>query len=155
HGKAIGQNGFKLSLYGFDPEQDYAAIVHEGHGRRVSPAAPDDSLLLLKATGKMAHGGGGRFTVDSDAYRLLRRWRGQGMPWGRADAPRDVKLEIAPSERVLPGKGQQQLRVLVRYSDASTRDVTRLARYDSQLPEVLSVSTEGLVETTGQPGEGS
>src|SRR5262249_15069479 len=60
HGKAIGQNGFKLSLYGFDPEQDYAAIVHEGHGRRVSPAAPDDSLLLLKATGKMAHGGGVR-----------------------------------------------------------------------------------------------
>src|SRR5439155_19591004 len=63
HGKAIGQNGFKLSLYGFDPAQDYAAIVDEGHGRRVSPAAPDDSLLLLKATGKLAHGGGVRFGV--------------------------------------------------------------------------------------------
>src|SRR5262245_57769339 len=90
HGKAIGQNGFKLSLYGFDPEQDYAAIVHEGHGRRVAPAAPEDSLLLLKATGKIAHGGGVRFGVDSEAYRLLGRWPGQGLPWGPADAPRDV-----------------------------------------------------------------
>lgn len=155
HGKAIGQNGFKLSLYGFDPEQDYAAIVHEGHGRRVSPAAPDDSLLLLKATGKIAHGGGVRFVVDSEAYRLLRRWLEQGLPWGRADAPRDVKLEVSPGEHVLQGKARQQLRVIVHYSDGSKREVTHWARYDSQLPEVLTVTAEGQVETTGRPGEGS
>src|SRR5207248_2313678 len=58
HGKAIGQNGFKLSLFGFDPAFDYAALVHEGRGRRISAAAPEDSLLLLKAAGGMAHGGG-------------------------------------------------------------------------------------------------
>lgn len=155
HGKAIGQNGFKLSLYGFDPDQDYAAIAHEGHGRRVSPAAPDDSLLLLKATGKIAHGGGTRFAVDSEAHRLIRRWLEQGLPWGRADAPRDVKLEISPGEQVLQGKAKQQLRVVVHYSDGSTRDVTYSARYDSQMPEVLAVTAEGLVETTGRSGEGS
>ena len=155
HGKAIGQNGFKLSLYGFDPAQDYAAIVDEGHGRRVSPAAPDDSLLLLKATAKIAHGGGVRFAVDSDAYRLIRLWLGQGLPWGRPDAPRDIKLKVSPGERVLQGKGKQQLSVIVHYSDGSKRDVTQWARYDSQLPEVLTVSAEGLVETTGRPGEGS
>src|SRR4051794_28030427 len=100
HGKAIGQNGFKLSLFGFDPDYDYAAIVHEGHGRRVSPAAPDDSLILLKATGTMPHGGGVRFAVDSEPYRLLRRWVREGLPAGDADAPRDVKLEVQPSERI-------------------------------------------------------
>src|SRR6186713_3201729 len=65
HGKAIGQNGFKLSLYGYDPEFDYIALVHEGRGRRVSPAAPDDSLLLLKVSGGMPHGGGVRFSTES------------------------------------------------------------------------------------------
>ena len=79
HGKAIGQNGFKLSLYGFDPDYDYAAIAHEGHGRRVSPAAPDDSLLLRKPTA-LPHGGGVRFAADSEPYRLIRRWLEQGLP---------------------------------------------------------------------------
>jgi hypothetical protein len=155
HGKAIGQNGFKLSLFGFDPEQDYAAIVHEGHGRRVSPAAPEDSLLLLKATGKLAHGGGVRFGADSEAYRLLSRWLQQGLPWGKADAPRDVKLEVTPAERIFQAKSKEQLRVVVYYSDGSTRDVTKWARYDTQLPEVVTVTADGLVETTGRPGEGS
>lgn len=155
HGKAIGQNGFKLSLYGFDPEQDYAAIVHEGHGRRVSPAAPADSLLLVKPAGQIAHGGGVRFAADSEAYRLLRRWLDQGMPWGRADAPHDVRLEVVPGERSLQGNERLQLRVIVHYSDGRARDVTRWARYDSQLPEVVTASADGLVETTGRPGEGS
>src|SRR5687767_14693072 len=70
HGKAIGQNGFKLSLYGFDPLFDYGALVHEGRGRRVSPAAPDDSLFLLKASGGMPHGGGVRFEKDSESYQM-------------------------------------------------------------------------------------
>src|SRR6478735_8955058 len=83
HGRAIGQNGFKLSLFGFDPEYDFAAIVHEGHGRRISPASPADSLLLRKATAQVAHGGGVRFTADSDAYKLLRRWIEEGTAWGR------------------------------------------------------------------------
>src|SRR5262245_66253960 len=73
HGKAIGQNGFRLSLFGFDPAFDYQSLVHESRGRRVSPAAPDDSLILLKAAGGMAHGGGVRFAADSAAYKTRER----------------------------------------------------------------------------------
>ncbi len=155
HGKAIGQNGFKLSLFGFDPDFDFAAIVEEGLGRRVSPAAPDDSLILLKGTGAMPHGGGVRLSRDSEMYGLLRRWLEQGLPPGRDDEPRDVKLEVTPSERVLHGKTEQQLRVVVHYSDGTTRDVTQVARFDTQQPDLLTVTPEGFVQTTGRAGETS
>src|SRR5262249_4126147 len=69
HGKASGQNGFKLSLFGFDPAFDYNAIVKEARGRRVFPAAPDSSLFLAKPSGRLPHGGGRRITPDSEAYR--------------------------------------------------------------------------------------
>lgn len=153
HGKAIGQNGFKLSLFGFDAAFDYAALVHESRGRRVSPAAPDDSLFLLKAAGGMAHGGGVRFDSNSEAYRLLRRWVADGLPWGADGDPRETKLEVTPAEIAVTGPAEQPLRVVAHYSDGSSRDVTRLARYDGQHPDVLSVSPEGLVKTTGRPGE--
>ena len=64
HGKASGQNGFKLSLLGFEPEVDYNALVKEARGRRVFPASPDNTLLLLKAAGLVAHGGGKRLKVE-------------------------------------------------------------------------------------------
>jgi hypothetical protein len=154
HGKAVGQNGFKLSLFGFDPQQDYAAIVHDALGRRVSPGAPDDSLLLLKATAKVAHGGGQRFATDTDAYRRLLEWIAQGAAWGPATEPTDVNLEVFPGERSFQAPGEQQLRVVVHYSDGSTRDVTPWARYDGQQPDLLTVSADGLVTTTGRGGEG-
>lgn len=154
HGKAIGQNGFKLSLFGFDPAFDYAALVHEGHGRRVSPAAPDDSLFLVKSAGGLAHGGGVRFDIDSSAYKLLRRWVEQGLPWGNEAAPRAVKLEVQPRDTVLSGPGQQPLKVLAHYSDSSTRDVTELARYDTLHTEIVSVSPLGVLHASGRQGEG-
>src|SRR6516225_4113203 len=88
HGKASGQNGFKLSLLGFDPEVDYAALTREGRGRRVLPAAPDGSLLLRKPTGVVAHGGGKRLDPSSSDFRLLRRWIRSGMPFGNASDAR-------------------------------------------------------------------
>jgi hypothetical protein len=172
HGKAIGQNGFKLSLFGFDPAFDYVALVHEGRGRRVSAAAPDDSVLLLKASGGMPHGGGMRFSTDSDAYKLLKQWIEQGLPDTPADGPHETKLKVTPASMVGPARqagprsgadtdsrsrpaGETyQLKAVVHYSDGSTRDVTPLARYDSQQPAILSVSFGGLVETTGKLGEG-
>jgi hypothetical protein len=155
HGKAIGQNGFKLSLYGFDPAYDYAALVHEGLGRRVSPAAPDDSLMLLKATGEMPHGGGVRLTSDSEFYRLLRQWIEQGLPFGPETEPTDVRLVVTPDERVVQEKSQQPLQVVAHYSDGSTRDVTPFARFDTQHPDILTVTPEGVVQTTGRAGETS
>ena len=87
HGKASGQNGFKMSLLGFEPEVDYTALVKEARGRRVFPAAPDNSLLLLKASGGIAHGGGKRMEVGSDEYRLIRRWIAAGTPFGKPTDP--------------------------------------------------------------------
>ncbi len=87
HGKASGQNGFKLSLLGFEPGEDFEYLVKEGRGRRMFPAAPEKSLLLLKATNQMPHGGGHRLDTESHEYRLLRRWIAQGMPYGKSDDP--------------------------------------------------------------------
>ena len=155
HGRAIGQNGFKLSLYGYNPEFDYAALVHEGLGRRVSPAAPDESLFLLKATGGMPHGGGVRMTTESDAYRLLRNWITSGLPPERVEDPHDVRLEASPAESIVRGAARQHLRVVAHYSDGSSRDVTSFARFDSAHPDLLTVDADGFVQTTGRAGETS
>ncbi len=87
HGKASGQNGFKISLLGFDPDVDYNALVKEARGRRVFPSSPDNSLLLLKATGAIAHSGGKRLEVGSDEWRLIRRWIAAGTPFGKPTDP--------------------------------------------------------------------
>ncbi|MEX2561295.1 MAG: S-layer protein, partial [Pirellulales bacterium] len=81
HGKASGQNGFKLSLLGFEPGEDYEHLVKEGRGRRLFPASPDRSLLLLKPINGMPHGGGQRMVRNWLEYKLMRRWIGQGMPY--------------------------------------------------------------------------
>src|SRR5439155_18669016 len=87
HGKATGQNGFKLSLLGYEPELDYEAIVKEARGRRLFLAAPERSLLLLKATGMVPHGGGKRIEIGSDDYRVLARWIENGARPAAADDP--------------------------------------------------------------------
>ncbi len=101
HGKSEGQNGFKLSLLGFEPGEDYEHLVHESRGRRLFPAAPESSLLLLKGTGEMPHGGGARMERGSPDYRTLVRWMEQGMPKGDPAAPAPVRLAIFPQERLL------------------------------------------------------
>src|SRR3954447_14757140 len=80
HGKARGQNGFQLSLLGFDADSDYAAIVREARGRRVFPAAPETSLLLRKASAQVPHGGGKRLDLDGAFYQTLLRWVAGGLP---------------------------------------------------------------------------
>lgn len=155
HGKGSGQNGFKLSLFGFDPEFDYAALVQEAAGRRVDSAAPDFSLMLRKVAGKEAHGGGVRFAPDSEAYALLRRWIAAGTPWGEAGDPVFASIEVEPVETILDGDGRQPLHVVARYSDGTTRDVTPTAEYFSQKPALLSVAADGQVQMLGGQGEGT
>src|ERR1700722_9799395 len=93
HAKAgNGQNGFRLSLFGFEPQEDYEHIVKEGHGRRVFPGAPEQSLLLLKAANIVPHGGGKRLEVDSDAYKTLREWVAQGLPYEKDTDPKLVSI---------------------------------------------------------------
>src|SRR5204862_4689538 len=91
HGKSGGQNGFSLSLLGFVPELDYQTLVKENRGRRLFPAAPDSSLLLLKATGGIAHAGGKRMEGGSDEYKLVRRWISSGTPLGSSSDPAVTK----------------------------------------------------------------
>src|SRR3954471_548498 len=94
HGKAEGQNGFKLSVFGFDPPADYRAITMEGRGRRVFPSSAEKSLLLLKVSGAKPHGGGVRIPPDRPEYETLRRWIAAGLPVGSASDPRVVKIEL-------------------------------------------------------------
>ncbi len=152
HGKAEGQNGFKLSVFGFDPEADHRALTMEGRGRRVFSASPDQSLLLLKAAGGMPHGGGLRIPADRPEYQTLRQWIAQGCPVGAADAPRAVKIEVSPEEQTLAMGQSQRLTVTATYSDGQQRDVTPLARFQSNHDGLASVSEEGVVTAGQTPG---
>ncbi|MBI5757487.1 MAG: DUF1553 domain-containing protein [Planctomycetales bacterium] len=152
HGKATGQNGFKLSLFGFEPELDYDALVTEGRGRRLSLADPDRSLLLLKATARVPHGGGRRLNESSDDYRILRDWIAQGAAAPRDDDPRLVRIEQSPQEQILPKDSSQQLRVTAFFSNGTSRDVTRQAVYQSNEPGIAAVDADGLVKTSSQHG---
>ncbi len=153
HGKSSGQNGFKLSVFGFDPEADYNALVNEARGRRVLPAAPEHSLLLLKPTGMMAHGGGRRIENGSHDHVLLHEWIKQGMPMGDAGAPRLVGLRVSPSERILGLNAVQQIVATAVFSDGSRRDVTAAASYTSNAGPIAAVDGRGRAHTGSVPGE--
>ncbi len=153
HGKSGGQNGFRLSLLGFEPQEDYEYLVKEGRARRLFPAAPDYSLLLLKAANIVPHGGGERITKDSHDYRLIKRWIAQGMPYGSPEDPVVTGLEVYPKMRVLTPEGKQQLRVLAKYSDGSVDDVTHTAQYEPNDKEIGEVNMDGLVSAMGRPGD--
>lgn len=153
HGKAEGQNGFKLSVFGFDPLADYAALTKEARGRRVFPAAPEQSLLLRKMTGQMAHGGGTRIAAGSDDYQTVRAWIAAGTPLGAPDAPRVASIRVQPSERILAPHGRQQLRAIACYSDGRQVDVTAHAKFQSNNEALASVQPSGLVRAGDVPGE--
>ena len=152
HGKSGGQNGFALSLLGFEPSEDYEYLVKEGRGRRLFPAAPDRSLLLQKSTGGSPHGGGHRFKTDSPAYKLIRRWIEQGLPYGNDDDPKVVSIEVLPSERLMERDSTQQVAVVAHYSDGSTQDVTRMTQFESKDSEMCEASVTGLVTTSQLTG---
>lgn len=153
HGKSSGQNGFRLSLLGFEPEEDFEHLVKEARGRRLFPAAPENSLLILKAVGAVPHGGGKRIETDSDDYRLMVRWIKQGMPYGSDNDPTVVGIEVAPKERTMALNGKQQLVVTARYSDGSREDVTRSALYEPNDKEMAATDSNGLISLFQQPGD--
>ena len=153
HGKSSGQNGFRLSLLGFEPTEDYEHLVKEARGRRLFPAAPDRSLLLLKGTAAMPHGGGKRLEPDSDDYKLLVRWIRQGMPYGKTNDPTIARIEVFPKARTMTSDGEQQLVVMAHYTDGSTEDVTRSALYEPNDKDMATADATGLVKVFEQPGD--
>jgi hypothetical protein len=153
HAKAgMGQRGFRLSLLGFEPQEDYEHIVKEGHGRRIFPAAPEQSLLLLKAASVVPHGGGKKLDPKSDGYKTIVQWIGQGMPFGKDSDAKLVSIEVQPKQGSMKVKSQQQLKVLAHYSDGAMRDVTRTALYEANDKNMAETGEEGLVQILDLPG---
>src|SRR5262249_36703099 len=139
HGKSGGQNGFALSLLGFVPEFDYQSLVKEARGRRIFLASPENSLLLLKASGGMAHAGGKRMDTDSDDYKPLRRWIASNVPVGSPSDPVVTKITVFPEQRIISRNNRQQISVQAHYSDGTVQDVTRRAQYESNDPDIAVV----------------
>jgi hypothetical protein len=153
HGKASGQNGFKLSLLGFYPEDDYEFLVKEGKGRRLFPPSPGESLVLMKPTGRSPHGGGKRMDVGGYEYRMLYRWIEQGMPYGSESDPAVVGIECVTAGRVMERGSQQQITVLAHYSDGATEDVTRMSLFEANDAEMAEAGNTGLVKTLDLAGQ--
>lgn len=155
HGKSRGQNGFALSLLGFDSDFDHAALVAEGRGRRVFSAAPEDSLLLLKATGLHPHGGGKRFEVGSPPYQDFLEWIRAGAPRTPADAPKLLRVVTEPTNRSLGPNEKFSLRVFAEYSDGHRRDVTDGSAFQTNDRVIAAVSSagDGVVQAGPVPGE--
>lgn len=153
HGKASGQNGFKLSLFGFDSKFDYDAIAKEGRGRRLFASDPDASLFLAKGSGQVPHGGGKKLPAESADYQVIRRWVAAGAPPSAPEVPTVKKLRVLPADAVFKPGQLQQLAVMADYSDGTTRDVTWQAEFFSNLEPVAAVDGDGLVTAGKERGE--
>jgi hypothetical protein len=149
HGAAAGKNGFKLTLRGYDPEADYYTLTRQALGRRTELLEPSRSLILLKPTMAVAHGGGQRFKAGSPEYQAIAGWIAAGMPPPKASDPRIEKLEVLPRHISLGSAARQQILVRAHYSDGHLEDVTRWAKYASGDENVASVDQNGLVTMRG------
>jgi Protein of unknown function (DUF1549)/Protein of unknown function (DUF1553) len=149
HGSQHGRGGFKLSLLGYDPAFDHPQIVQSAEGRRVVLSDPERSILLLKPTLTLEHGGGERFKVGSREYNLLRRWLEDGAP---GPSPRDasvINLEVWPAARLMVPGEQQQVIVRATWTDGRTTDVTPVAQFDALNESVAGISPAGLITAKG------
>lgn len=145
HGAKDGKAGFKLSLRGYDPIFDHRALVDDIGARRFNRAAPDQSLMLLKATGSIPHVGGVRTNVGDPYYELLRQWIVAGVKQDLS-VPRVASIEVFPKNPIVPLAGmKQQMVVVATYTDGSTRDVTREAFVESGDIEVIEANSSGVL----------
>ncbi|MDA7922477.1 DUF1553 domain-containing protein, partial [Verrucomicrobiales bacterium] len=152
HAKAgTGQRGFRLSLLGFEPQEDYEHIVKEGKGRRVFTPAPEQSLLVLKAANIVPHGGGSTLDPQSGNYQTLVRWISEGMSYGE-DSAKLTSVEVEPGRATMEVNASQQLKVTARYSDGSEQDVTDMALYEPNDKAMAETDGKGGVKTLDIPG---
>jgi Protein of unknown function (DUF1549)/Protein of unknown function (DUF1553) len=154
HGSARGKDGFRLSIFGYDPDGDHFRLTREMVGRRINLAVPADSTLLEKSIGAVQHTGGKRFDTDSEMYKNLHEWIEKGaVNDDVSKLPKVVGVDLYPKHGVLDGKGsKQQMTVRARYSDGTDRDVTSLALFQTNNEPSAAVTPEGLV-TAGDRGE--
>ena len=153
HAKAVtGQRGFRLSVLGFEPDEDYEAIVKQGKGRRVFPSAPEESLLITKGAAIVPHTGGKKIEPGSQNYQTLVRWIAEGMNYAAANEPKLSSIQVEPSRVTMQVKKEQQIKVTARYSDGSAQDVTRLALFEANDRAMAEANDQGLVKTLDIPG---
>jgi hypothetical protein len=152
HGSFQGKNGFRLSLFGYDPEKDYIALTRDVEGRRINLRDPDGSLLLLKATGNVNHGGGPRFSKDSWQYKLLREWIADGAKWSKGSG--EVKaITVTPTEHAFTGPEQSgQVKVKATFADGTEEDITLLCDFRVNDDAVAEVTPLGQVKSL-RPGD--
>ena len=150
HGAAAGKGGLKLSLRGYDPASDYRVLTRQARSRRTDPRHPGRSLVLLKPTMTIPHGGGLRFEVGSDDYWILADWIAHGCPPPTASDPHVERLEVLPhAVRSTPGRTQRFI-VLAHYSDGTRRDVTRWCKFSSSNMVVATAAPDGTVAIEGR-----
>lgn len=149
HGALAGKNGLKLTLRGYDPEVDYDTLTRQSVGRRISLADPSASLILLKPTFTIPHGGGKRFATDSLEFRIISEWIAEGAPPPSTKDPDVTSLEVYPAAATLRQGDEQQLVVLANYSNGHVEDVTRWVKFSSANEGVASVDDSGRVKMNG------
>ena len=152
HGKLAGQNGFKLSLRGFAPADDFESIVRESLGRRINMVSPADSLLIGKAVGTVPHGGGKRFEVNSPAQQILIDWVLAGAKGPTDEDPAIARIEVEPTQETLSIHDSRTLKVTAVFENGDRRDVTWLTQFASSDAGILNV-TEGGSVTALRNGE--
>jgi hypothetical protein len=146
HGSARGKDGFRLSLFGFDPAGDHYRLTREQAVRRLNLSLPDESLLIQKVTGAVTHTGGKVFEADSVYAKTLRQWIAEGAPNDVPTAPAVTKVELFPPRAVLEGSGAKQRFVAVaHYADGRTRDVSNLAAFMSNNEPSAAIDASGNV----------
>lgn len=162
HGSFQGRGGFQLSLLGFDSAFDYDVLAKASRGRRLNAGLPGQSLLLLKPTGGIPHGGGRRIAPDSEVAAILKDWIADGMPGPRPDDLNGLQIRVEPPELIIPRNRDDQaadnagagvgLRVIASYGDGASRDVTPWASYDVREKMIADVTRTGVV-TAHRPGK--
>jgi uncharacterized protein DUF1549/uncharacterized protein DUF1553 len=150
HASQHGKGGFKLSVFGYAPDDDYQALVRDRQGRRVNLLDPAQSLALLKPTLTIPHGGNRRLEYGSVGYEMLKAWLAAGAPPPASADPKVTAIQVWPASRLGHEGFQQQLRVEATYSDARVRDVTAWCKFDSMDDAIVSVTPDGLIKTGGQ-----
>ncbi|MEM7013350.1 MAG: DUF1549 domain-containing protein, partial [Verrucomicrobiota bacterium] len=153
HGKAEGQNGFKLSVFGFDPDGDYAALTQQARGRRVMLGAPEQSLMLAKATGELPHEGGVQMEVGSRPYQLLTKWIEAGAPFDLGDERNVVSLRLEPNREVVKFEEERQLKAIATFENGQEEDVTWLAEFHANEPGMADVDEHGAVKIGSVVGQ--
>ena len=146
HGSARGKGGFRLSMFGAEPADDYEALAKSVQARRINRVEPGKSLFLLKATAAIAHGGGQRLQAGSPEYAVLASWVAQGAPWGDDKLAKIVSVKVTPEEQLVPKGETRQLQVTAVFSNGTQKDVTRHALYKPADAKLVSVDAGGKIK---------